>query len=174
MFADSVARFSNVATPVECALAPAVHIPGTADYFADWGLGNAPIWAVAQGTPPSSGMSTPSPSPGTATPFALAGPSPNGWRRKVLWVIEPGWTTAIDLSGVSDNGDQIEFGFGDQPITAHPVLDPAIPGIPIQHGNWAEFPSFVYFQVSGCYAITANWQGGSWTARLPVEVPDQG
>jgi hypothetical protein len=87
----------------------------------------------------------------------------DGWRIKVLWVIEPGGSTPVTLSGRNlVTGAPLQFEIGVGSVSESPVLDPRHPAIPIQDGNWKEFPSYLYFPSAGCYVLSASWSGGSW------------
>jgi hypothetical protein len=90
-----------------------------------------------------------------------------GWRIKVLWVIEPAASTPVMISGAdTSTGQPLYFWTGGVhphgPI-AQLTIDPAHPAIPIQHGQWKEFPSYLYAPSAGCYRLSASWQGGGWT-----------
>lgn len=89
-----------------------------------------------------------------------------GWRIKVLWLIEPTTTTSVTLSGSNTTtGQPLYFETGGvQPRgpSARLALDPSYPAIPVQHGRWKEFPSYLFAPSAGCYRLTASWAGGSW------------
>lgn len=104
---------------------------------------------------------------GANASYALRGPrrTKDGWPVKVLWVIEPGTHTPVTLSGRNvATGAPLRFKIGGVHVTAteSPVLNPKHPAIPIQDGEWKEFPSYLYFPSAGCYVLTASWIGGSW------------
>lgn len=82
---------------------------------------------------------------------------------KILWVVEPGYSDATTLRG----GDLTEenplwFQVGEEQPSTSPVLDPQNPGIPIQHGEWIEFPSYLFIPQAGCYYLEAIFPEGSW------------
>lgn len=108
--------------------------------------GDAPLWVVG----PLGNV--------TGTP-----PVPIGWKQKVLWVLAPEQTEALTLSGRNlDDGTPLWFELaGDAPATSV-VLDPQQPGIPVQHGAWREWPSYLSVPKAGCYALEARWPGGAW------------
>ncbi len=147
-----------------CLPSAAVPIPGAAPYFADTGLGGPPVWLVGWG--PRLGAAAPVAKPGTVDPTA---PRPDGWPMKGLWVIDPASASGpIMISGVERaTGLPLLIEFSDHPPSATVVFYPTEPGIPIQHGDWREFPSLLIFPASGCYDLTASWQGGSWKVTVP-------
>jgi hypothetical protein len=81
-------------------------------------------------------------------------------------LIEPGHEGPVTLRGVStDDGSPVWFKIAGQYIlgpTPELVLDPQNPGIPVQHGQWKEWPSTFYIPRAGCYILEARWDGGSW------------
>lgn len=126
-----------------------------ADYFGR-AIGGSPVWAIGFGGPQAT-LSVDSPDQMTSL----------GRRRKVLWVIEPGTTTPVTLHAAStSSGAPLWFEInGRQPSTS-PLLDPAKPDIPIQHGDWREFPSYLLIPAASCYSLSAEWQGGNWTVTF--------
>lgn len=45
------------------------------------------------------------------------------------------------------------------------VLDPSHPAIPLQD-EYANFPSYIYLVGSGCYQLSASWEGGGWVLEF--------
>jgi len=126
-----------------------------ADYFGP-GIGGSPVWAIGFGGPQA-----------TLLVDSQDQMTSLGRRRKVLWVIEPGHATPVTLHAAStSSGAPLWFEInGEQPSTP-PLLDPAKPAIPIQHGDWREFPSYLLIPAAGCYSLSAEWQGGRWTVTF--------
>jgi len=89
-----------------------------------------------------------------------------GWALKVIWLIEPGTSTPVTLTGTNvATGEPVSFHIGGvAPVgpTTVLVLDPDHPAIPLQHGQWKEFPSELLFPSSGCYRLNASWADGAW------------
>ena len=134
---------------------PAPHYERIARYFGSL-AGGSPIWGgfYARFDEETNAFH------GTQAPLKN-----DGWRIKVLWVIDPDASTPVTLSGRNTATDaplKFETSGGGEVATNSPVLDPANPAIPIQDGNWKEFPSYVYFPSAGCYVLSASWSGGSW------------
>ena len=152
------AENASSTSTASCMASAAVPIPGAAPYFADTGLGGPPLWLVGWG-----------PLLGEASPVALTAPRPDGWPMKGLWVISPDALAGpITISGVERaTGLPLLIELSDHPPAATVVLHPTAPGIPIQHGDWREFPSLLIFPASGCYDLTATWSGGSWRVTVP-------
>jgi hypothetical protein len=118
-------------------------------------VGESPLWAV-----------------GPVGPHATLGLGQRkkwGWGQKVLLMIEPEHEGALTVSGTNaDDGRPIWFKTSGRFIlgpTTELVLDPQNPGIPVQHGQWKEWPSTFYIPKAGCYLLEARWNGGS--RRLP-------
>ena len=160
---------------VSCQTTPATEIPGAEPYFVGVGLGRAPVWLVGwggavEGTPTSDASSSGTP---VSLPYldlaAVNRLEPYGWPMKALWVIADGHGTPVQVEGC-DCSDRrpLWFQLGDEEPEHRATLDPLNPGIPVQHGGWREFPSYVIFPETGCYEITATWEDGSWNARIPV------
>ena len=89
-----------------------------------------------------------------------------GWALKVLWLIEPGASTPVTLTGANVlTKAPLSFHAGGvapaKPATTL-VLDPQHPAVPQLHGQWKEFPSELFFPSSGCYRLNASWVGGAW------------
>jgi hypothetical protein len=92
---------------------------------------------------------------------------------KALWIVEANGRGPITLHGSRVGGGRpLSFSIQQaEPATAA-VLDPEHPAIPIQHGSWREFPSYLYFPETGCYELVAEWSGGSWRATIPFVAPE--
>jgi hypothetical protein len=91
----------------------------------------------------------------------------DGWAVKVLWVLQPGTTATVALSGQEvGTGTPITFdpSNGSPSLVMH--LDPTEPGTPSHRKGWSEYPSSLSFPESGCYVIKATWSGGSWQQTL--------
>jgi hypothetical protein len=85
-----------------------------------------------------------------------------GWRVKVLWVLEP-LSEPVTISGHEvDTGAAITFDPSNGPPSDTIRLDPRDPGTPDRRKGWTEYPSSVRFPGAGCYLIQASWTGGSW------------
>jgi|GEM_PF-2057661 len=129
--------------PQDCPSGP---IPKqVADYF---GLvsGGSPLWGSIDKTMSFSSMKT-----------------QYGYLQKVLWVMEPANSTPVFLKGGSlADGTPLWFKLGSNPPTSLAILLPESPGIPVQHGNWKEWPSYLYIPKSGYYFLQGDWNGGSW------------
>jgi hypothetical protein len=115
-------------------------------------VGESPLWAV-----------------GPVGPHATLGLGRRkkwGWGQKVLLLIEPGHEGTVTVRGTSvDDGTPIWFKSSGRYVlgpTTKLVLDPQNPAIPIQHGQWKEWPSTFYIPRAGCYFLEARWSGGSW------------
>jgi hypothetical protein len=137
--------------PRNCGSSPSPRV--ISPYF-NRGFGSAPVWAVSwfvNGPIFHVG----SPSWVTYTKF--------GWTAKVLWVVQPGYLHHVTLHGGNlRTHTPLWFQIGMNAPSTAPTLDPRKPGIPIQHGNWREFPSYLFIPRSGCYYLQATWPGGSW------------
>jgi hypothetical protein len=92
-----------------------------------------------------------------------ARPSGQGWMVKVLWVLQPGTTEPVTLSGEEEGtGWPITFDPSNGPPASSMRLDPKNPGTPDRRQGWTEYPSHLSFPEAGCYVIKASWPGGSW------------
>lgn len=86
-----------------------------------------------------------------------------GWVIKVLWVLEPGTSEPVTISGREvDTGAAIAFDPSNGSISDTMLLDPSNPGTPERRKGWTEYPSEVLFPEAGCYLMEASWTGGSW------------
>jgi hypothetical protein len=86
----------------------------------------------------------------------------HGWRIKILYLLEPGHDTAVELvgEGVEATDGAVVFAVeGTAPSTVA-TFDPGSPAIPVQHEGWREYPTYAYFPSAGCYLLTATWTGG--------------
>lgn len=120
-----------------------------APYFAA-AVGGSPAWVI--------GDVGDTPSYVTGPPGALVAP-----QKKVLWAIEPGHDAPVTLRGQNlADGSPLWFEPGSDAPTTTLILDPRKPGIPVQHGQWREWPSYLYVPTPGCYALEASWPGGGW------------
>lgn len=151
-----------------CPMPVGYAIPDDPDYFTPWGVGTPPIWLLGFSNPPPSLQDE---FPGPGMPFT--GPqfvdTDNGWGMKALWVLQGSWTTPVTIQGDRVGGGaplafDVQYG---QPPVQELRLDPANPGIPVQHGYWREWPSMLFAPTSGCYELSATWDGGSWSVTIP-------
>jgi len=86
-----------------------------------------------------------------------------GYRVKVLWVMAPDQQDPVSIRGHNlASKERLWFRVDDVGRLQQPLLDPAHPGTVPEHGDWREFPSYVYFHGSGCYEIEARWSQGKW------------
>jgi hypothetical protein len=85
-----------------------------------------------------------------------------GWRIKILFLLEPGQDATVELvgEGVAGTDAAVRFAVGGTTPWAVGVFDPESPAIPVQHGGWREYPTYAYFPTAGCYLLTATWTGG--------------
>ena len=119
-----------------------------APYFGK-AVGGSPVWAA--------GGLVENPVTVTGTPD-----SPGATKKKVLWLIEPDFAEPVQLRGTNHaDGAQLWFEIGGGTPTREPTLDPQQPGIPVQHGQWREWPSYLYVPTPGCYTLEATWSSGS-------------
>lgn len=94
--------------------------------------------------------------------------TPDGWRLKVLWIVDPDHPARITLAGSeTTRGWPIEFEIGGTSSvkSTSPVLDPDQPSIPLQD-EYANFPSYIYLVGSGCYQLGASWEAGGWVLKF--------
>ena len=115
-------------------------------------VGESPVWAAGPVGPHAT--------------LELGGRTKWGWRAKVLLLIEPRDEGTVTVRGASADGRKpIWFKTSGRYVlgpTTKLVLDPENPGIPVQHGQWKEWPSTFYIPKAGCYFLEAQWEGGSW------------
>lgn len=145
--------------PTSCPPGPAPKVVSP-----DYGpaVGQAPAWAVAF-------------SPGTHGPVLLVQGlttlGQHGFYEKVLWLIQPGYSHLVHLSGSDgSSGSALWFQIGDSAPTTNGVLDPASPGAysvnPAEPNQaFINFPSYLFVPQAGCYFLEATWPGGHW--RIP-------
>ena len=89
--------------------------------------------------------------------------TPHGWAVKVLWLLEPGTSVPVTLSGSEvETGSPIWFDPSDGASGDTMSLDPKHPGTPSQRHGWKEYPSLLEFPEAGCYRVQASWANGSW------------
>ncbi len=125
-------------------------------------LGQSPVWALTFGSGPHGAVLL---FDGSTTV------GPHGLYRKVLWVILPGYSHKVQVSGTEvSSGASLWFQIGNSDPTTNAVLDPAHPGAyPVDPANpdaiFAEFPSYLFIPHSGCYVLEATWAEGRW--RIP-------
>jgi hypothetical protein len=162
------AELANCPMPVGSA------IPESKEYFTPWGVGEPPVWLLGFSNPPESLRDE---FPVTNGGLQYMGPAfidtENGWGMKALWVLQGGWTAPVTIHGERiGDGTPLTFdvNYGAPPVETL-QLDPAEPGIPVQHGDWREWPGTLYAQESGCYELSADWNGGSWNVTIPFLLP---
>lgn len=167
-----------VATPAategalaSCPMPTGSVIPAAAGYFTEWGLGAAPVWLIGWGNAPAA-LQPQYPTAGVTSIGSNFVQTPYGWGMRAIWAIAGGWTEPVTLHGNRlEDGAPVWFGIVGQEPTTSPVLDPANPGIPVQHGTWREWPSSMSFPATGCYELVAEWAGGSWRVQIPFVAP---
>jgi len=163
---EYVASFVGEPLPsATCPVTPGTGIPGAAAYFVPWGQGGSGVWldgALAPGTPVSTNL----------TQGAVYAPT-YGWLTRGLWVIAGDHTAPVTVQGhlLPNGGPPLLFQIVGNEVTATAVLDPQHPAIPVQHGDFREWPSYVIFPQSGCYVLTATWAGGGWRAVIRFVAP---
>lgn len=92
-----------------------------------------------------------------------------GWAVKILWVMEPGTSAPVTLTGrESKTASPITFHPSNEPTSQTMILDPAHPGTLSRRQGWTEYPSLLFFPQAGCYTIRASWAGGSWEQGFGV------
>jgi hypothetical protein len=88
---------------------------------------------------------------------------PEGWAIKVLWVLEPGTSDPVTISGHDvDTGAPIAFDPSNGSVSDTMLLDPSNPGTPDRRKGWTAYPSELLLPEAGCYQIEASWTDGSW------------
>jgi hypothetical protein len=87
----------------------------------------------------------------------------DGWRIKILYLLEPGQDGTVELvgAGVGETAGSVTFAVGGVSPSKVATFDPEAPAIPVTHGGWREYPSYAYFPSAGCYLLTATWPDGS-------------
>lgn len=84
---------------------------------------------------------------------------------KILWVVQPGFEQAIQVTASSaTTGGLLYFNLGPGPTTDL-VLDPASAAV---NSGWSTYVGFVYVPAADCYFIEALWNGGSWRIEFPA------
>jgi hypothetical protein len=127
----------------------------------DYGLavGQAPAWAVGF----SSGKHGP-----VLLFEGLTRLGPHGFYEKVLWVIQPGYSHVVHLTGsYGSSGPALWFQIGDSAPTTNAALEPASPGAyPVNPAEpnqaFINFPSYLFIPQAGCYSLEAAWPDGHW------------
>lgn len=96
---------------------------------------------------------------------------------KALWVADSDWDLPVTVRGERrDGGEPILISRGRPTPFDGAVLDPAKPGVPYSEAvpaPFKEWPSLLYFPMTGCYDLTVEWAGGGWTATIPFVAPDE-
>jgi len=129
-------------------------------------VSNVPPWGRLLGGSPAFGAFYARPDLGSGAFLVGSDTSRkrNGWRVKVLWVLEPGTSEPVTLTGEQiPGGGRVLFDPSDGAVSTSMVLDPADPGTPSERKGWTEYPSLLLFPRAGCYRIIATWATGSWT-----------
>lgn len=128
-----------------------------------------PPWGAVFGSAPAFGgfYAWSDPSAGSFHVGTNTRRSRNGWVVKVLWVLQPGTTDPVTLSGQElRTGWPITFDLSNGSPSLAMRLDPRNPGTPSHRKGWSEYPSLLSFPDAGCYTINASWTGGSWQRGL--------
>lgn len=87
-----------------------------------------------------------------------------GWTWKLIWMVGPHFSQKVTLHGVNlHTGAALWFQF-DGPIVSSVVLDPLSPNHPVSAAGegYAEWGSYIFIPIAGCYALEATWPGGQW------------
>lgn len=158
----------------DCPMPTGNAIPDSEEYFTPWGVGSSPLWLLGFSNPPESLRDE---FPVIDGGLQYMGPAfvdtGNGWGMRALWVLQGGWTSPVTIRGerIAD-GTPLTFDvkYGEPPVETL-ILYPDEPGIPVQHGDWREWPSMLFAQTSGCYELRATWDGGVWSVRIPFMLP---
>jgi hypothetical protein len=87
----------------------------------------------------------------------------HGWRIKVLFLLEPGHGSTVELAGrgVGTTDGAVVFAVENAAPSREAVFDPGAPAIPVQNDGWREYPTYAYFPTPGCYLLSASWHGGT-------------
>lgn len=89
-----------------------------------------------------------------------------GWGVKVLLVVEPQQAAPMTIRVVERaTGSPITIEVNARAPAQVVVLDPKDPAIPVQHGEWKEFPSNWWIPRAGCYDLEITGPKGA--ARIP-------
>lgn len=119
------------------------------------GIGQSPLWVFGFGGPHTILVIE------TSDPHV----APYGWERKLIWEVGPHFSSKITLSGKNvRTGVPIWFQFDEPPVSSA-VLDPQHFNHPAPAGGegYAEWGSYIFVPVAGCYQIEASWPGGQWS-----------
>ena len=149
------------ATPPPLGMAPADCMPGPALHpiFSRLGpgIGQSPLWVFGFGG------SHPVLQIETSYDTYVA---PYGWTWKLIWEVGPHFSSKITLRGKNvHTGVPIWFQLLNDPAVTSAVLDPQHPNHPAPAGGegYAEWGSYIFVPVAGCYQIEASWPGGQWS-----------
>ena len=92
-----------------------------------------------------------------------------GWYQQITLLLPSNYPSVVVLQG-ADMNDNIPLLFNDAPsdqgLTALLMLDPDDPSFSthiINDEPWIMITTNVYVPASGCYSLSAQWTGGSWT-----------
>jgi hypothetical protein len=89
-----------------------------------------------------------------------------GWAARVIFVVKPGYTSPIMISGQNMEDSGPLWLQADAPMPQVSLyLDPNYPEVPSpeNYGGWAQWPTYLFIPKAGCYGLQARWPGGSWT-----------
>jgi hypothetical protein len=141
------------AIPTNCAHGPTLHpiFPAIGP-----GIGKAPLWIF--------GFSGPRPILQISPQDSYV--APYGWTWKIIWEVGLHFLSKITLRGENvRTGAPIWFQLLDGPIESSAVLDPQHPDHPVPAAGegYAEWGSYIFIPVAGCYQIEAIWPGGQWS-----------
>src|SRR6185312_16165260 len=93
-----------------------------------------------------------------------------GWYQQITLLLASNYPSAVEIRGADiHNNAPILFESipYDQSLTAFLMLDPADPSFSnhtIGDQSWIVMTTKLYVPASGCYSISAQWNGGNWTA----------
>ncbi|HJT57168.1 MAG TPA: hypothetical protein VJ761_11785 [Ktedonobacteraceae bacterium] len=92
-----------------------------------------------------------------------------GWYQQITLLLPSNYPSVVVLQG-ADMNDNVPLLFNDvasgQGLTALLMLDPDDPSFSTHLINdefWIVITTNVYVPASGCYSLSAQWTGGSWT-----------
>lgn len=149
---------ASTVTPPPLGVVPQNCSPGAVPHnvFSALGpaVGQAPIWAVGFDGPHAV----------LRIPTSYDTYTQYGWTWKLVWTVGPHFSQKVTLHAVNlRTGEPLWFQF-DGPQTSSPVLDPQQSNHPAPAAGegYAEWGSYLFIPVAGCYQIEATWPGGQW------------
>jgi hypothetical protein len=159
--------------PAPAACTPPAPAPRTLAYSSITGIGGAPIWVASFDGP-------------KASVHLGAGDLEHGrygWLRPIFFAVEPGFTAPVVVRGMRlADGAPLWLGvlgpgqkYSEATPTVAVVLDPRQPGLPRYDSDsrlgdeaWGMWSAALYLPAAGCYALEAQWPGGSWRLTFAV------